>query len=563
MTQLTRALQKIFGSAGGTSEFGQIGSKAAGAALTTKDLELMQALTEYDDGLEAIISDQGTTKLPYLQDINSLFYLTTSQLAYLMQSGVPEWNDETEYYADVSIVLRNGILYKDVYGTGGTPNLNFAPESNLDKWKAVAAAIDVVSLVDGANISNDASEGSVFTVTIGGDRTFDNWTNKLIGREYTLIITQDGTGNWNPVFDTDFVFYGNDVINQAPGAVTIIKCTVISSSVVSCFIAGGESRAIDFTPKNMKINVTGSDDLTIEADGIQYVNASGETREELVPFVAVWNPSTDIIGGEAGTASQWLQAWRDSDGGMALTLCEVGTTDGTTAGYLDASGNTLFSRGAVAGDYLFNMTTFQVTKIEITPIADNQDVKVVDDIFVNGNGYKLFKNIAPASLGEFAACLGFGFQDSGLDLLNSGYTRPKLQEFPVYAGDHTGNKEFTIGEATTPILSTLIANARLFQELDFSNTPEWRIVYEISYTIAPNPRVNSQLTITSVQYKTGADQVITSFMQVSYLQPPINAEAQSGSNIAIIRHNSATTAQYGFSSNGKYLDYKPAWGTRS
>lgn len=331
--------------------------------------------------------------------------------------------------------------------------------------------------------------------------------------------------------------------------------------IINNIINGG--RAIDFTPKNMKINVTGVDDLTIKADGIQYVNASGETKEELVPFVAVWHPSTDIIGGEAGTNSQWLQAWRNYIGVMKLTLCEEGTATGTSAGFLVAASNTLFTRGAVQGDYLFNTATFQKTKISTTPTADNDPVEVDDDIFVSGNGYKLIKNTAPSVLGEFVACLGFGKQDSGSDLVDCGYTRPELQEFPMYAGDHTGNKEFTIGEATTAVTSTLIANAKLLQELDFLDTPQWLIEYEISYTIFSASRVNSQLTITGVQYKTGADQVITSYMQASYSQPPINAEAQSGSNIAIMRHNSATTAQYGFSSNGKYLDYKPSWGTRS
>lgn len=137
MALLPRALQKIFGSTGAASEFGKIGSKAAGAPVTTKDLELMQTLSEYDLGLPAIVSDQGTSVLPYLEDINSLFFLTTSQIAYLFQAGIPEWDDETEYYLDVSLVVEGGITYKDIFGTGGTPNLNFQPSANPDKWEPV------------------------------------------------------------------------------------------------------------------------------------------------------------------------------------------------------------------------------------------------------------------------------------------------------------------------------------------------------------------------------------------------------------------------------------------
>lgn len=137
MSLLTRAVQKIFGLTGGTGEFGQIGSKAAGAPVTTKNLETMQALSKYDQGLNAIVSDQGTSVLPYLEDINSLFFLTTSQIAYLMQSGIPEWNAETEYYLNISLVTEGGITYKDTFGTGGTPNLNFLPSTNPSKWEAV------------------------------------------------------------------------------------------------------------------------------------------------------------------------------------------------------------------------------------------------------------------------------------------------------------------------------------------------------------------------------------------------------------------------------------------
>lgn len=129
-----RIFQKIFGSFGPTAEFGKIGSKAAASPIKTKDLALMQTLAQYEQGLAAIISDQGTSQLPYLEDLNSLFLLITSQLAYIMQSGIPEWDAETEYYKDVSMVLFNKEILIDAYGTPGTPNLNFNPSTNPTKW---------------------------------------------------------------------------------------------------------------------------------------------------------------------------------------------------------------------------------------------------------------------------------------------------------------------------------------------------------------------------------------------------------------------------------------------
>lgn len=134
MSLKTRIFQKIFGTTGPTSVFGQIGSKAAATPVKTKDLALMQTLTEYDQGLAAIISDQGTSQLPFLEDLNSLFFLITSQLAYIYQSGIPEWDAETEYYQGVSMILFEGEILIDSFGTPGTPNLNFNPGTNPTKW---------------------------------------------------------------------------------------------------------------------------------------------------------------------------------------------------------------------------------------------------------------------------------------------------------------------------------------------------------------------------------------------------------------------------------------------
>ena len=159
MALLSRIAQKIFGLTGSINDFGQIGSAVAGSPTTTKDLDVIQSLSQYDVGLEAIVSDQGASVLPYFEDMNSLFFLTTSQLAYLFQSGIPEWDDETEYYQNVSLVLYNGDIWIDTFGTVGTPNLNFAPSTNLDKWR---------SLTTEAALSDSGSVNSYVLTSISG-----------------------------------------------------------------------------------------------------------------------------------------------------------------------------------------------------------------------------------------------------------------------------------------------------------------------------------------------------------------------------------------------------------
>jgi len=140
MSKLSRAIQKIFGDYGGTGEFGKIGSKAAGAAATTKDITTMQELTEYLQGMNAIISDQGTSVLPYLEDFNSLHFLETSQIAYLFQAGIPEWLDSADqrYYQNASIVQVDGDVYLAILGDDVTNiNVQKDPTSEPTWWQPI------------------------------------------------------------------------------------------------------------------------------------------------------------------------------------------------------------------------------------------------------------------------------------------------------------------------------------------------------------------------------------------------------------------------------------------
>lgn len=124
MAQLTRVLQKIFGSTGGTGEFGKFGSDALGAASTTKDLALIQSLAPYDQGLFAATNN--ANEPPRIQDINALYLLFSSQLAYYFQNGLPEWEAATSYYAVVSYCQRSGVLYRSVTND----NVNHDPSTD-------------------------------------------------------------------------------------------------------------------------------------------------------------------------------------------------------------------------------------------------------------------------------------------------------------------------------------------------------------------------------------------------------------------------------------------------
>ena len=126
---LSRVLQKIFGKNAEQTDMGVVGSKANNNPQTSKDIATIQSLAAWESGMRNIVS---STKAPYLQDHNSLFYVITTQLAYLFQSGVAEWESSTEYFANRSFVSYGGDIY-----VATQDNTNEQPSANSSYWQTL------------------------------------------------------------------------------------------------------------------------------------------------------------------------------------------------------------------------------------------------------------------------------------------------------------------------------------------------------------------------------------------------------------------------------------------
>lgn len=68
----------------------------------------------------------------------------------------------------------------------------------------------VAALTDAATIATDASSGTHFRVTLGGNRTLGNPTNPTDGQKVVWEFIQDGTGSRTIALDTKFAF-GTDI----------------------------------------------------------------------------------------------------------------------------------------------------------------------------------------------------------------------------------------------------------------------------------------------------------------------------------------------------------------
>lgn len=116
MARLPRKFLKVF--ARDASNNGVFGSAADNTKILSNDVEVIQSKPAWLTGwIDAVI---GTRKFPTLEEFQSCNYVNTSQIAYLLQEGIPEWNADTEYFQK-SIVKKTGTY--EVYGSLTDNNL--------------------------------------------------------------------------------------------------------------------------------------------------------------------------------------------------------------------------------------------------------------------------------------------------------------------------------------------------------------------------------------------------------------------------------------------------------
>ena len=127
MAKITRKSQKIFGGdLTASGNIGVFGSLKAGSPSYSTDPATIQS-SHYNLGwADAVVANNA----PALQDMNALFYVDTYQLAYLMQTGIAEWDAATEYYIGSWCTDGVGTPYVSIVDT----NLNNAV-TDTTKWR--------------------------------------------------------------------------------------------------------------------------------------------------------------------------------------------------------------------------------------------------------------------------------------------------------------------------------------------------------------------------------------------------------------------------------------------
>lgn len=128
MPKLERAYQPVFGNQGNNDEFAVFGTMKSGTPVYSKTVPTLFQSPAFLQGWQnAVAAD----KAPFLEEMNGLFYALSSQLAYLFQQGLPEWDPDTTYYANTSFCQVNGVVYKSLTDE----NIGNNPTEDTTSWE--------------------------------------------------------------------------------------------------------------------------------------------------------------------------------------------------------------------------------------------------------------------------------------------------------------------------------------------------------------------------------------------------------------------------------------------
>ena len=100
MTKYNRITGKVFGgnanATGDNPEIGQFGSAKDGSYIGTSDISTIQALPAWGKGWVGAVTPE--TNFPPLPEMTGAMKVLSQQQCYLLQQGIPEWDNATIYY---------------------------------------------------------------------------------------------------------------------------------------------------------------------------------------------------------------------------------------------------------------------------------------------------------------------------------------------------------------------------------------------------------------------------------------------------------------------------------
>ena len=216
MSKIERKTQEIFaGDVPAEDNIAVFGSLAAGSPAFSNDPALIQNDAYKNGWAAAIVPDDS----PPLEDMNALFNLITRQLAYLFQSGIPEYDTGATYYKG-SVCTDSTQTPAQIYialadAPAGTPLTDDTSWFALGSDKATLAQLQ--SAVNTLNSRIDLAELSSNSVDIVGTflelQSYD--TGALHPNDIVTVLADETNGGHEAYYRWDGTQFNLIAVSQA------------------------------------------------------------------------------------------------------------------------------------------------------------------------------------------------------------------------------------------------------------------------------------------------------------------------------------------------------------
>lgn len=301
MAKLVRKTQKIFASGSAQNQVTSFGSIKAGAVDYTKDVADIQT-EAFEGGWSSAVQDDYA---PYRQDRNAVDFVTTSQLAYVFQEGLPEYDAGTTYYKGSWVKGNDGDAFS-IYESLSDDNIGNAL-SDEEKWekKSFGGGLEIGDIgiapfgIDEAQNKRRYLNGQVIS-----QAQFVSFTNKLksIIQTYPSIATSET--NWQAtVTNSKLGQCGKFVIDDNAGTIRLPKVVNVNGLADLSLMGSIKDESLP--------NITGETTLSGFAGSIQsnsvYKGAftkGSTTRAQCVQNVTA---SSNDLGFDASLSSSTYQ----------------------------------------------------------------------------------------------------------------------------------------------------------------------------------------------------------------------------------------------------------------
>lgn len=173
MAGITRKQAKVFGSAlAALNNIAEFGSLKAGSPAYSLDLDAIQSAAWLQAWAGAVVIVGGNPNVPPLQDMNAVFYALTTQIAYLLERGLPEYNATTTYNL-YDFCRVDGVVYQSRIDA----NTGNAPGASPTQWASVNLACSVGNTSQNVAVDGTGYKVDFDTESFDTDAAFNSGTN--------------------------------------------------------------------------------------------------------------------------------------------------------------------------------------------------------------------------------------------------------------------------------------------------------------------------------------------------------------------------------------------------